>query len=97
MTYAERMTEAARLYTEARDAALAKQEADIKARYAELRAEDKAAGRDTSGKSVQRRQTLAFDQVIMSDEHRAIWREVDKLEDAYRALAGKPAIARRPA
>lgn len=60
------------------------QEAE-KAKYAELRARDKAEGRDTSGKSVQGRRCVAHDVVMMSDEARARREIVRAAEAAYDA------------
>lgn len=90
MSFIERWTAARDAYVTARDALHAEMEERIKAEYARLRAEDKAAGRDTSGKSVQNRRVLAFDRVNMSDDIRARREAVEQLYQAYKA-AGNPA------
>lgn len=58
-------------------------EAEVKRVYADMRAADKAAGRDTSGKSVATRRTIAYDVVMMSDEAHARRDAVDALEAVY--------------
>jgi hypothetical protein len=87
MTYIERYREAAARLEKARERYAAEQEARVKVEYARRRAEDKAAGRDTSGKSVSRRRTLAHDSVMMHDpEMRKVIDELTAAEDAMIAV-----------
>ncbi len=88
-TFADRLTAAAAAYTTARDDYWAWRDAAIAAEYARRRTEDRAAGRDTSGKSVQLRQLRSYDTVIMSDEARARRDAVDAVEAEYRRLSGR--------
>lgn len=89
--YVAEFVELRRRYTEARDAADAFAEAEIKAEYARRRAEDKAAGRDTSGRSVATRRLRAYDTVMLRADVRERYAAVREIEDAYRDAA----IARR--
>lgn len=86
-TWIERFTETRAAWLAAKDALDHDYEAAVKVEYARLRAADKAAGRDTSGKSVQNRRTAAYDLVMMRDEWRARRDEVDALYAAHRAAA----------
>lgn len=58
----------------------------VKAEYAKRRADDKAAGRDTSGKSVSLRQLRAHDTVMMDpgEEVLLIRAEIAEIEKATR-------------
>lgn len=85
----DEFTEARRRYWEARDALVARQEAAIKVRYAELRAEDRAAGKDTSGKSVQERRLRAYHATVFADDFQAESREVERLWDEYLAIKAR--------
>lgn len=82
----EKVTRLAREYTELRAAYRTWYDAEVKRVYGVLRDEDKAAGRDTSGKSVATRRTLASDIVLMSDENRERHDALNAAEDAYRSL-----------
>jgi len=65
-----------------------------KREYARLRAEDKAAGRDTSGKSVQRRQGLAHTAASRDPEVRAAADAMDAADLAYMDASNPEAAAK---
>lgn len=89
-TYAERIERTAAEYAAAREARRAYFEAAVARRYAEIRAEDKAAGRDTSGKSVAARRRYAYDDVTIGDaEYRRVREAEDAAEAAYREAVGR--------
>lgn len=86
MTSTEKFLAARATYYRAKDEADSAREREVKAEYARLRAEDKAAGRDTSGKSVQSRRTLAHDIVMMRPETRERRDAVAAIERHYQAF-----------
>lgn len=77
--------EARRAYLAVCDERIAWMDKAIEVEYKRRREEDKAAGRDTSRGSVQRRRQLAYDAVMMSDEGQAWLDRVAAVDAVYRA------------
>lgn len=86
MTWMERYTAARDNYQAIKAESDAWFEGRVREEYAAMRAADKAAGRDTSGKSVSMRRRVAYDSVLMSDECRAKRAAVRTAYEAYRSV-----------
>lgn len=89
-TWMERYTAAREAYYAIKDEVDAWYDERIREEYAAMRAADKAAGRDTSGKSVADRRRAAYDVVMMSDEARAKRDAVEVAYQAYRSVKAGP-------